>query len=90
MTKYPKAWHEAIDRAHSAPVKRIQNYSMWKHSILVELNKAGALKDPPKPREFWICEVCGQGYVTTKQHDRLPKCRNYNHEWIHVREVSDE
>ena len=44
-------------------------------------------KKKQKPREWWLCPVCGSGYVASEEVDRLPTCIANDHEWIHVREV---
>lgn len=51
-TKWPKAWCVAL--IESFPTLSITDT----HRILDCLDKIGALKEPPKPREWWLCKNC--------------------------------
>ena len=69
--KCPKAWVDAL-RGTITPDLR--------HEVLRVLSNVGALKDPPKPREFWACK-CVVRYLKEEKD-----C----HHNIHLREVLDE
>lgn len=98
---WPKEWIEAV----FVHTKAIHDYQSELddirgkvcENILNELSKIGALKEPPKPREFWICE-----YECQLRADQSPKlwhgatnisCPNrpgISHKFIHVREVIED
>jgi hypothetical protein len=48
--KYPKEWWSVLNK-HNCD---------YPTDALDELNELGALRSPPKRREFWECSNCGQ------------------------------
>lgn len=55
--------------------------------VLKKLHKAGALKDPPKPREWYLIKVKGRiGHTTAPKEFFDP---SVHEEIIHVREVTE-
>lgn len=88
--KYPKEWVEAASQGW------VEAGSKWiktPEGVLNDLQKVGALKEPPKPREFWICTSC----KTANEEEELfgskkPSCAQCGwkteiEDWIHVKEV---
>jgi len=75
--KYPKEWVEAVQ----------DNMGNAEH-ILNALSYNQALKDPPKPREWWMCDFChvvaeeGEGSLV---HD-YSNCEDRGRV-VHVQEV---
>ncbi len=86
MTKWPKEWldcvQETIDNPDD-PSKRL-----WilvnGEDALNSLHEIGALKDPPKPREWSICWTC------TDPLDKVLVKSHVGHDIARVREVLDE
>lgn len=58
--------------------------------ILADLQEAGALKDPPKPREWWLCLVCFWHHdELTPVPEFCPSCGPSSGKLTRVREVLD-
>lgn len=86
--KYPKEW-----------VSRLCNYLQSRYdnpateqaeTILNALSQLGALKEPPKPREWWMCE---SGVAWNTKPDEHYPGRQYKKcpcKLIHVTETVDE
>jgi hypothetical protein len=83
MSKWPKEWVLAVYH-HT---KAIHDYGAELDDIrgkicvqiLDDLHKLGALKDPPQPKEIWVCEECNKAYA-----------ENSSDEGHHVRQNSLE
>lgn len=91
--KYPKRWIEAIIGARIEVKDSYGCGCLEERDILNRLHVAGALKDPPKPREWWICPQCD--YVETYDLGVTWSCVKCNERpsgirMIHVREVEEE
>ena len=94
MSKWPKEWVQDVrdGRAKGRQGHDRSGY-VYEHHLLEELSRAGALKDPPKPREFWLEE--GEGnYVhhsVLYSKDEAEERKNmFRRKVIHVREVIDD
>lgn len=94
MSKWPKKW---IDACYYAPVSGLVSAQLSQQeseTVLENLHKAGALKDPPEIREWDACDRCGR--MATKQHpfafntDQCPGSKDGLHYRVTVREVKDE
>lgn len=97
MKKYPKAWIDAVRKPDN---ERDDMSESFANNVLDTLQIVGALKDVPKPREFYVCtahhaieaELPDTSWMTAPQ--KSPNGRLCfglgQHEWIKVREVSDE
>jgi len=91
-SKWPREWVEAASlwfvkmelAAQGKPVTKIEG-----ERILDALSEVGALKEPEKPREWWICPNCHNvGDSDDNIHYRPDdKCIERK---IHVREIVDE
>ncbi len=65
--KWPKKWIDTIYQQ----TKAIHDYNSELddirekvcNNILDDLHEMGALKDPPKPREWWVCPRCSSNEV---------------------------
>jgi hypothetical protein len=86
--KYPRSWVEALSVSVWGS-KRTSSGISEELKILDALSAIGALKDVPKPREFWECTSCGARAIpgTLIKHNRQELCPG---ERIHYREVEDE
>ena len=92
---YPKEWLRIVGEwiGDGEAYRGTPGYE----ELLFRLNEAGALKDPPKPREWFFCEVhgcnapfesgiCHEAHrMEVNQMEVGRRCRI-----IHVREVTDE
>ena len=84
---YPKAWITAIEEAslisRGPNVRTVANAD----EVLCNLAKVGALKEPKKPREWWICPKCMGARPKPEYHEaHHMECSSFR-EWVHVREV---
>lgn len=83
MTNYPKEWMEELyawlTDVREAPYDD-EGLRKVSADILRALDDIGALKKPPKPREFWVCDSCME--VTT---DPTDVCEDGTA--IHVKEI---
>jgi hypothetical protein len=108
MTTWPKSWLAAVESCH----KHILTTALYPKSseehfakILDALSLVGALKDPPKPREYLRCPKCAMTYEVGSvmavegipgQFIRHPVTKKEMCEappieqWMKVREVMDE
>lgn len=84
--KFPQKWIDALiepeqkgEFGTSATLAERQLFSLY---------KVGALKDPPKPREWWICTQCHRAFLSVvgsiHKHDSTLM------DFVHVREVIEE
>lgn len=83
MSNYPKRWIEAVHRLSNDWSGNCERAK----AILDALREVGALKEPPKPREWWIRE-------TTQGPDEALRRRELSNAFdisgmILVREVED-
>ena len=90
MTKWPKEWIDAAEPWSGSYAAGGEKQWYGGEDVLRRLQDIGALKDPPKKREWWICEICGEGYVSRRPDDRPKTCIQHEHEWIHVTEADDD
>jgi hypothetical protein len=72
--KYPKEWIEVV---RSLCVQ--ESDEEFAEVVLDRLSHIGALKDPPKPREWKLCPECVTGAHMQCGHD-----------YVTVREVLDD
>ena len=79
--KYTKLWLEAVNN--------FNGNAFHAEDVLDALAEVGALKIPPKPREWWVCEGCGQVAKTNVTHCSTNPGR-VSHGMIHVREVMED
>lgn len=86
MSKYPKDYYDKIEAAFYRAGVVVRSSSF--RSILRELEVMGLLKEPPKPREFWVAIHNGMGepQISTT-FDALP---GLDHTYIKVREVLED
>lgn len=84
--KYPEAWIKVITGDFENPT--IPNEAA--ENMLDTLAELGALKTPPKPREFWLCVMaeCRDFFIDNGFAD-VANCKN-RHKCIRVREVLDD
>ena len=90
--KYPKKWIEAvpIEEDHRRSCLNDPGcITYWREIVLASLQEAGALKDPPKPREWHMCSACWRAVNISS--NKLPcGCHGEQVRKIHVREVEEE
>jgi len=83
--KWPKKWEDVLMEAY----RGLAVGDNIPKTLLAAIDKAGALKDPPKPREYWVVNIDGS-LVTTRFEYEAEKLSNNKDEIIHVREVLEE
>jgi hypothetical protein len=84
---WPKEWTDILMGAHELTEAEAE-------IRLIRLHKVGALKDPPKAREWWMCPKC-QTVESASIHPRFECCNGPAHEGskvmsIKVKEVTYE
>lgn len=85
--KYPKEW---VSRLCNYLQSRYDNSATEQaEAILNALSQLGALKEPPKPREWFICSKCKIATPMNEVHTCFGNFE-YTAALIHVREVIDE
>ena len=98
--KYQKEWIEAVGIGWGI-AKDKNSLTGFAEVILDRLSEVGALKEPPKPRDYWICPKCAaacreepKGQTVRHLTDIIKGqsfwCESDRLKWIHVREVLDE
>jgi len=86
---YPKKWLDSLERP-LFPRTSLEERDEMKHMVLDALREVGALKEPPKPREWRICIHCGCGGRPGVFIDPLcNKSMSVRHDFVTVREVED-
>jgi len=95
MSKWPKKWLDAFSGEvveHPGSERTITGgRKSWHFScperVLDALDKAGALREPEKPREFWICSRC---WWVKNAPGNVCRCdEGCGGEMVHVREITD-
>ncbi len=93
--KYPKEWIEAANArgVYNGDYTAVETGD----AVLDRLNKVGALKDPPKPREWWVmlmdCEV-DRAFTEKDRAEGYNRTLDLNgkreNRIVHVREVLED
>lgn len=94
MSKWPKEWVDAVFPPMAVFGEKATGHNCRSSAseILNNLHNIGALKDPPKPREWCFCTTCGDWSEWESWHE-MPamQCEICDKVTvIHVREVEDE
>ena len=81
MKTYPKEWIEVIATRlayllESAGVeKSFTSPSNFAYCCVNDLDQLGALKEIPKPREWWFCDNCGHVEKIMGEGVGFPCCK---------------
>jgi len=86
MVKWPKKWLKASDAVNVNINPGDPWFTKRPEYILDELHELGALRDPPKSREFWVCYSCQEPkYIYHAKRECCTNC--LSKDLVHVREV---
>jgi hypothetical protein len=87
--KWPKEWRNALERWVLGGTISEDVFNKVTGEMLDALHKAGALKDPPKPREIYVCDSgCGVKKGNPGWGSHAADCATKK--WVKYVEVKDE